>query len=127
MSLDSDSDSLTPTPTAGGENGQRQRQQGRRRGDPQKTMVPVRYGEAPPPEMKHARKINVGGPVQQQAVKNSKDTKTLLELRRGFRKEDCGGRKPKVYNGAHGFISRKDPENWMEQDLKELWADARWR
>lgn len=108
---DSDSDSDSDS----GEKRQRQRQQD---DDEEilKNYVPVRYGEAPPPEM-NTPEINV---ARFNRATKSPRYQDLLDYEEDL-EEDVD--EAEVYN-ARLFDFPKDPENWMEQDLKELWADA---
>ncbi|KAH9660129.1 protein TIC100 [Citrus sinensis] len=108
---DSDSDSDSDS----GEKRQRQRQQD---DDEEilKNYVPVRYGEAPPPEM-NTPEINV---ARFNRAMKSPRYQDLLDYEEDL-EEDVD--ETEVCN-ERMFDFPKDPENWMEQDLKELWADA---
>lgn len=104
---DSDSDS--------GEK-QQQRQQQQDDDEILKNYVPVRYGEAPPPEM-NTPEINV---ARFNRAMKSPRYQDLLDYDEDLEEEVD---EAEVYYDRL-FDFPKDPENWMEQDLRELWADA---
>lgn len=81
-----------------------------------KNYVPVRYGEVPPPEM-NTPEINI---ARFNRAMKSPRYQDLLDYDEDLEEEVD---EAEVYYDRL-FDFPKDPENWMEQDLRELWADA---